>query len=336
MKTHNRYIAILCAAGMLLLILDSQTALNGATEGISLCINSLIPSLFPFFVLSILLTGALAGQAIRCLKPIGKLCKLPAGSESIFAVCMLGGYPVGAQNISLLFQQGQLTHTQAMRLLGFCNNAGPSFIFGVLGSMFSFKIAPWLLWSIHLLSAFIVGALLPVSENECRISPQIKQIDFTEALSRAVKLQALVCGWVIFMRVILAFTEKWIFQHFPLSMQIIFSGLLELSNGCIRLSTHPCEGLRFIIASALLSLGGICVTLQTASAAKGISMRMYFPGKLLQCSISILLSVFLQFVFPAESRFICSSVIIIPFIAIVLLPFMLNQNNSGILGSNGV
>ena len=213
MKTHNRYIAIICAAGMLLLILDSQTALNGAAEGISLCINSLIPSLFPFFVLSILLTGALAGQAIRCLKPIGKLCKLPAGSESIFAVCMLGGYPVGAQSISLLFQQGQLTHTQAERMLGFCNNAGPSFIFGVLGSMFSSKITPWLLWSIHILSALIVGALLPVSENECRISPRIKQIDFTEALSRAVKLQALVCGWVIFMRVILAFMERWVLHY---------------------------------------------------------------------------------------------------------------------------
>ena len=323
MKTHNRYIAILCAAGMLLLILDSQTALNGATEGISLCINSLIPSLFPFFVLSILLTGALAGQAIRCLKPIGKLCKLPAGSESIFAVCMLGGYPVGAQNISLLFQQGQLTHTQAERMLGFCNNAGPSFIFGVLGSMFSSKITPWLLWSIHILSALIVGALLPVSENECRISPRIKQIDFTEALSRAVKLQALVCGWVIFMRVILAFMERWVLHYFPLNLQIIISGLLELSNGCIRLSTLPNEGLRFIIASALLSLGGICVTLQTTSASKGVSMRMYFLGKLLQCSISILISTFLQYSFPVGSRFVCPEAIIIPLLVIVSVPFML-------------
>lgn len=323
MKTHNRYIAIICAAGMLLLILDSQTALNGAAEGISLCINSLIPSLFPFFVLSILLTGALAGQAIRCLKPIGKLCKLPAGSESIFAVCMLGGYPVGAQNISLLFQQGQLTHTQAERMLGFCNNAGPSFIFGVLGIMFSSKITPWLLWSIHILSALIVGALLPVSENECRISPRIKQIDFTEALSRAVKLQALVCGWVIFMRVILAFMERWVFHYFPLNLQIIISGLLELSNGCIRLSTLPNEGLRFIIASALLSLGGICVTLQTTSASKGVSMRMYFPGKLLQCSISILISTFLQYSFPVGSRFVCPEAIIIPLLVIVSVPFIL-------------
>jgi hypothetical protein len=336
MKTQNRHIAIVCAVGMLLLILDSQTACYGASEGITLCIRSLIPSLFPFFVLSILLTGALSGQTIKCLKPIGALCKLPAGSESVFAVCMLGGYPVGAQNISLLLQQGQLSHSAAMRLLGFCNNAGPSFIFGVLGSMFSSKIVPWLLWIVHLLSAFIVGMLLPVAENERTISPQTQQIDFTEALSRAVKLQALVCGWVIFVRVVLAFTEKWIFPYFPLHLQIVFSGLLELSNGCVRLSTLPSEGLRFIIASALLSLGGICVTLQTASAAKGISMRMYFPGKLLQCAISILFCVFLQCIFPAEFRFFCPTVIIVPLILMVFVPFMFNQNNGGIFNCNGV
>ena len=325
MKTRNRHIAIICAAGMLMLILDSKTALYGATEGIALCIRSLIPSLFPFFVLSILLTGALSGQAIKWLKPIGKLCKLPVGSESVFAICMLGGYPVGAQNISLLFQNGQLTHTAAMRMLGFCNNAGPSFIFGVLGSMFTLKIVPWLLWVVHLLSAFIVGILLPVGESDCLISPRIQQIDFTEALSRAVKLQALVCGWVVFMRVIIAFIDRWLLCYFPLSLQIIISGLLELSNGCIRLSTLPCEGLRFMIASALLALGGICVTLQTASASKGISMRMYFPGKLLQCSISILLSILLQWMFPAEARFICPAVIMIPLISMIIASFMLRS-----------
>lgn len=330
MKTHNHHIAIVCAAGMLLLILDSQTALNGAAEGINLCISSLIPSLFPFFVLSILLTGALAGQAIKCLKPIGKLCKLPTGSESVFAVCMLGGYPVGAQNISLLLQQGQLTQTEAIRMLGFCNNAGPSFIFGVLGSMFSKKLIPWLLWSIHLLSALIVGILLPAPENTQKISPQAQHIDLTEALSRAVKLQALVCGWIIFMRVILAFIEKWVLLYFPISLQIISSGLLELSNGCIRLSTLPCEGLRFLIASALLSLGGLCVTLQTVSAAKGISMRMYFPGKLLQCNISILLSCFLQWMFPTKSRFISLGIIAISLIAILFIALRLRQNNGGI------
>jgi len=307
MNVQNRNVAIVCAAGMLLLILDSKTAIHGALDGIDLCINVLIPSLFPFFVLSIILTGALSGQVIKCLQPVGAICKMPPGSESLLAIGFLGGYPVGAQSISQLFQQGKLTSLQAMRLLGFCNNAGPSFIFGVLGSMFTSKRIVWLLLGIHILSALFVGIFLPATVCEYRIHPQMVKVRFTDALSRAVKVQAFVCGWVVFMRIVLSFMEKWVFHFFPSSIQIILSGLLELSNGCIRLSAIESEGLRFIIASALLSFGGICVTLQTATAANGIPMRMYFPGKALQCCFSMLFACLFQFVFPVSER--CSFII---------------------------
>jgi len=323
MKAQNRRIAIISAAGMLMLILDSKTALRGAVDGINLCISALIPSMFPFFVLSILLTGALSGQTVKCLKPIGTICKMPKGSESLIAVSMLGGYPVGAQNISLLYQQGQLNTSQAVRLLAFCNNAGPAFIFGVLGTMFTNKSTPWLLWAVHLVSALFVGTLLPDSEGENGIRPQAYRIRFTDALSRAVKIQVLVCGWVVFMRIVLAFMETWILHFLPLSFQIITSGLLELSNGCIRLSELECEGLRFLIASAMLAFGGICVTLQTASAVNGISMWMYFPGKILQCCFSILLSCLLQWAFPAVSRCFSIAAVVIPVIIIIsILTFL--------------
>ena len=39
--------------GMLALILDGRTAIEGARQGIGLCLRTVIPSLFPFFVLSI-------------------------------------------------------------------------------------------------------------------------------------------------------------------------------------------------------------------------------------------------------------------------------------------
>ena len=48
---------------MLALILDGRTAIDGARQGIELCLRTVIPSLFPFFVLSILLTSSLLGMA---------------------------------------------------------------------------------------------------------------------------------------------------------------------------------------------------------------------------------------------------------------------------------
>lgn len=302
MKKQNHAIAILASLGMLVLILDGKTALQGAADGIDLCTRVLIPSLFPFFVLSTLLTTSLSGQAIPFLKPIGYLCKIPEGTESVLAIGLLGGYPVGAQNVTLLYQKGQLSASDAERMLAFCNNAGPAFIFGILSTMFSHKYACFLLWIVHIVSALLVALLLTGERNPGKVIPFPVKPRVTDALWQSVKAMAQVCGWVILMRIILVIVENWFLWILPVPARVILAGVLELSNGCIRLSDLNCEGLRFIIASGLLSFGGICVTLQTVSVADKLSLRRYFPGKLLQCCISVILSYFLQLCFPAPLR----------------------------------
>lgn len=338
MKKQNHCTAICAAIGMLVLILDSDTALRGAREGITLCLSTLIPSLYPFIFLSVLLTWALNGQVLPPLRPIARICKMPAGTESLLAISFLGGYPVGAQCISLLRKRGQLTDAQAMRMIAFCNNAGPSFIFGILGTMFSDKKAPWLLWIVHIASALLVGLLLPGTTVTGNVTPMQRKLCIIDAFTQAIKSMASICGWVILIRMVLAFIESWFLWLFPLPVQVITAGILELSNGCIRISELECEGLRFLIASVLLSLGGICVTLQTVSAADGIPMKLYFPGKLLQCSISIVLSSLLQFAFPVTARYDCRAVsAIAAVIFIFILSFLQHsKKSSGIPATVGV
>lgn len=319
MKSRNQLIAFFSALGMLILILDGKTALRGAVAGINLCAHSLIPSLFPFFVLSVLLTGALSAEPLRCIGPVCAIVGIPKGAESLIAVGLLGGYPVGAQSISLLHRHKHINAFQAMRLLAFCNNAGPAFIFGILGAMFSSKVAPWLLWIVHIISALLVGILLPSSEP-IKIIPHISyKIRITDALSQAVKTMSLVCGWVISVRVILEFLQSWLLMYLPLPVQVLITGVLELSNGCLRLSELESESARFLISSFLLPLGGMCVALQTAAVADGISMKLYFPGKILQCSISILLSSILQFLLPFKSYSLCTGAILLSTVIIITI-----------------
>ena len=73
MKGQRLWIGLGAFAGISILILDSRTALIGAQEGIVLCLQTVIPSLFPFFMLSNLLTGSLMGADFRILRPIGRI-----------------------------------------------------------------------------------------------------------------------------------------------------------------------------------------------------------------------------------------------------------------------
>ena len=298
MKSRNRLIAFFSAVSIFVLILDGKTALEGATAGIELCIRTLIPALFPFLILSSLLTRALAGQPMKLLQPLCSKIGIPQGAESLLAISLLGGYPIGAQSIALLHSEGKITTSQATHLLAFCNNAGPAFIFGVLGSMFSDPRTPWILWFTHILSALFVGLCVAKPEPVGIVHQNPSKVQITVVLLQSIKTMALICGWVICVKIILSFIELWFLKYFSLRIQIIIFGILELSNGCLRLSEIESEATRFLIATFLLSLGGLCVTLQTASVVDGIPMKLYFPGKILQCSISLVLSyVFLSILF---------------------------------------
>ncbi len=287
---------ILMLLGLICLILDSKTALVGAADGVGLCLWTMIPSLLPFFFLSNLLCAAVFGSTTGLLRPLEQLCRIPRGSAPLVLTGLLAGYPVGAQQVATAFERGQLNKKDAQRMLSFCSNAGPAFLFGILGSKFEDPAAVWLLWLVHILSALMAAVVLPGGSCSS-VQLQSGKITAAQAAERSVKSMAKVCTWVILMRVVLAFLQRWVLWLVPWEVQISIIGFLELANGCCLLSGIANPGLRLMMASVFLAAGGLCVTLQTMSVVGGLGMGIYLKGKLLQSAISLTLSWVLQRLF---------------------------------------
>ncbi len=272
---------------IIILILDAKTAMQGAIDGVELCIKTVIPSLFPFFFFSGLIGSFIIGYSGKLLKPIGRICGMPSGTEAIFLLGITGGYPVGAQAIRTAYDAGQIQKEDAQRLLGFCNNAGPAFIFGMAGALFESAAVPWAVWAILILSSLITGMILPGKSGEiCKLSSKNSK----NSLDKAIKAMATVCAWVVLFRVLLAFLNRWILWLFPQDLSVILAGFLELANGCIELHRSADPAFRFVALSAMLSFGGLCVGLQTVSITGDLSCKTYFKGKLIQMIISLILS----------------------------------------------
>ncbi len=298
MKNKRLVTLAVSAIGILLLILDAKTALASATEGITLCLTTVIPSLFPFFVLSAVINSAFSGTKVSILRPISRLCRLPAGAESILILGLIGGYPVGAASISQGYKTGILCKKDSERMLAFCNNAGPAFIFGLLSPILGNISLCWALWIIHISSAIVVGILIPGGSKETVTVHSAQPLGVTQAMQLGIKNMATVCGWVVLFRVILGFTEHWFLWLLPPAFQTVITGILELTNGCLSLAQIESVPLRFLLAAGFLSFGGICVAMQTDSVIGELSLRKYCIGKLLQTILSIAMSfVFLTF-FP--------------------------------------
>ena len=252
--------------GMLVLILDSPTALAGAASGVEMCLRTLIPGLFPFFVLSGLLTAS-----------------LPRGGLALAGI--LGGYPVGAKNAAQAYRTGQISREDAERIAVLWNCPGPAFIFGVAGQLFT-PGRTVMLWGVYLLSVGALWWILPKSRCTAAIG---KSISMTEAVHSALGAMASVCGWVVLMRTVLAVLDRWMLWLLPAWGQALVCGMIELTNGMLMLGAVE-ENLRFVLASWMLGLGGICVAMQTMGVAQGLLLKLYFPGKIFQACVCIILA----------------------------------------------
>ena len=287
MKHKQLFLGVGSALAMLVLILDGKTALAGAQQGVQLCLRTVVPSLFPFFFLTNLLTSSLAGVSSRALRPLGKLFGVPEGTEPLLLAGLLGGYPAGAQSIAQSYRAGRISRQEGERLLAFCNQPGPAFLFGMVGFLFPRKWMVWLLWVIILLSALVTARFVGDTPGKAIAIPAKKP---SSPLAAALRATGTVCGWVVIFRVILAFLSRWFLWLVPAEGQALLTGLLELTNGCLLLGNVPDIRLRFVLAAGLLTFGGLCVGLQTISILDGLSFRNYLIGKLLQTAIVLSLA----------------------------------------------
>ena len=313
---------ILPLLGMLILILDSKTALSAAKDGITVCLYTVVPSLFPFFFLASLLSASIGGKPVPLLSRIGKICRIPKGAEGLLLIGLLGGYPVGAKSIREAYELGCISKRDANRLLSFCNNPGPAFLLGISGALFSSPLIPLIIYTIVIASSILTGILLPGGRIIAKPIPQNAK---KSSLHTALYATASVCGWVIIFRLLINFLEKWVLWLIPDIILVMITGIFELTNGCIMLTGIENSAMKFIFLTVFMVFGGLCVMLQTMSVAKGLSMKSYLVGKMIQTYIAFTLSLWLsQLLFPGNIPVMLSFIMLLP-----IIPLMKMKNTSG-------
>lgn len=303
----KRFLRIGILAGMLLwgvgLLRWPQEAAASAREGLSLCANVIIPSLFPFFVLaSLVVSLGLAQELGRVLGPImGPVFGVSGPGGTALAVGLLAGYPVGAQTVRELYEAGHCDQDEAETLLAFCNNCGPAFLLGTAGAgVFGSGQAGLLLLLCHWLGAVSVGIFFRFRRGgRVQFVPHLvppQPISFFQAFTGAVKSALLstlnVCAYVVLFSVILTLLRlggvlglltQGLTALGLVTAEGVVTGFVELSNGVATLTTGGSLLARLATASFVLGFGGLSVQCQTMAvlAGSGLSVRREFFGKCL-------------------------------------------------------
>ena len=259
---------------------------------------------------------------------------LEVGSYALL-MGIISGYPTGAKIIVNLKNEGLCTKEEAERMLAFTNNSGPLFILGTVGiSLFGNSMIGFLLLLTHILACLSVGIIFrfwksnkststyysPITKNNKK-----EKVDFSnlgdilgKSIMSGIKTVVMIGGFVVLFSVILSILKssniisivgQIFYPFFKLfgADNVDFSnsficGILELTNGIIKISSIPCKeiSINIILTAFLLGFGGISVLLQVYSiiAKSNISIKPYFIGKLLHGILAALYTFILINSFP--------------------------------------
>lgn len=304
------------------LILFSASNLEAAQNGLKLWANSVLPTLFPFFIATELLcktnfTQILGKFLNKFMKPVFNV-----PGESAIAVIMgfISGYPVGAKVVCNLYEHKICSKSEAERLIAFTNNSGPIFILGSVGVALlgNAELGKILLIS-HIIASLLVGLIfrfwkkdqldLTFRNYHSESKELIRVSNLGEILGDAIKKSIAtvlsIGGFVVLFSVIISILSSLeiltgmahFLTNFGLPYDITLSilmGIIEMTNGlqtasmCYSTLPIPC----ILSCSFLLGFGGFSVLLQVFSiiAKSKISIKPYFYGKILQGVLSVMIT----------------------------------------------
>ncbi|EOS79860.1 sporulation integral membrane protein YlbJ [Dorea sp. 5-2] len=285
------------------MLLFPQTVFQGASSGLLLWFNTVLPTLLPFIILSNLLirTGAI-DVISRIISPV--LCRLfcvsPFGAFAVLTG-FLCGCPMGGKVAADLLRERRISEKEGRYLLSFCNNTSPMFIISyiiwqnlnctamTLPLLFLTLSAPVLL-------SFLFRRIYRIPPDICR---RVRQ----ESAAPAPVLTALdpcimdgfetitrIGGYIILFSICTSLIGQIPCQNALFTSVLLPS--LELTTGVTMLcQSELAQNARIIYALSLAAFGGWCAAAQTRSMVQdaGFPILPYIIEKLATAMVTSLL-----------------------------------------------
>lgn len=290
---------LILAMGIVLIVF-SDSAKEGVSKGLEICVQTLIPSLFPFLCLSSAAVQLAGRKSGIFSKLFSILFHLPECAAAVFLFSLIGGYPVGPIMCSELFESGKIGSDEAKRMTLFCCSSGPAFcVIAVGNSLCGSRNIGLMLLASNILSITLIGLFLafldrkkPLSKAEIlyKNKSDFSSV-FTIAVEKSVNSIINICAYVIVFNVLLNLIFK-----LPLNGRIkdIIFLFSEVTTGCEHFKDKPS------LLSFILGFGGICVFMQIKKHLDKVGAKsfVFLSVRLVNAGLSLAFFRLLCLIFP--------------------------------------
>lgn len=319
---YRRFTKLLAILVFALMLLFPKQVFKGASDGLLLWFNSVLPTLLPFIILSNLLVKTRAIDWIaRVSGPLLRHVFHVSGYGSFAVIAgFLCGYPMGSKVTADLLREGCISFQEAQYLLSFCNNASPIFIISYVAvqnlgqERLAVPVLAILLSSPALISFLARRTVFPCGganaphhagrpEHRPLKAPSGTGKENSNILDACImdgfEIITKVGGYIMLFSIFLSLAEM-----VPVSglfYRYLLLPSLEITNGISLLcrSALP-EAEKIFLCVICTSFGGWCAAAQTRCmvAGTGLSIKNYIIQKLAAAlAASLLCFIYLQFLY---------------------------------------
>lgn len=279
-----------------------KVSFSYATAGLTLWFDRMIPTLFPFMILSTLMIRQNISDTFSSLiYPVfGRLYKISKSCVYCLFLGFLCGFPMGARVVAELYERNAISKREASFLLAFCNNIGPIYYISFLlpvTALFVPEKLPFFLFGMYglplLYGIFIryTGMGLPKGVFDYHSQPQRPATEpFFESLNHAMQgaiNSITTLGGYMILCNLLNIIPQVLFKLYntdcnPIWLSLL-NCLLEITSGISRLEDNAP-----LFLMSILPLGGLSCIVQTASMLQttDLSLRNYLFHKTIQCALA--------------------------------------------------
>lgn len=250
----------------------------GALEGIRLSYEILIPTLFPFFVLSDYWSkNFYISEKSVLSKLFVRLFHIPPCGLLAFITGIICGFPLGVKVACDLYDRGKINDRQLTNLCGFCNNPSIAFVISGVGlGIFGSVRVGILLFIACSISAIICGVVFREKEIKIQKADNIPRQKFSlvESIKNAGLTSITISSYVIFFSAII----------YALKKTPLIASTLELCSAVKIISESQFSvNQKLILIAFSLGFSGLSVHLQAFSfMGDNVKKSRYFLMKITQ------------------------------------------------------
>lgn len=238
-KIINVLINILLIILFVFIFIYSKTVKETIIYGIYIWINNLIPSMFPFLLISKLMIynnlvfylNNIFGKYIRIL------FNVPESSSFAIILSLITGFPTGAIYIKELLNSKLIDIEDANKLIMYTSYSSPIFVISVIGeTLLNNKSLGLYIYIIHVITGLFIGLILRGRKGNINKSIFIKNNELktlSDAIKESFETLINILGILLFFLLIISIINIILPNN---TIAIILKSILEITTGVINIS----------------------------------------------------------------------------------------------------